>query len=249
MALEGISHDITPDRHIVTLYPNPARVYTYFIVGGYATTTTRTNLGPNPNFETNTTGWAANAIALAQSTAFAYSGFYSMQGTIATTGINRYIDRSLVTATGSTVYTLSMWVYLPATNTADTEWKLAVYDYDGVTYTRELLLDTKTITRGVWTRFSGTFTTLAATVSVQPRLIHNPSIAAGQLIYLDGALLETGSTLLPYFDGRYADTYTGYELQSQSWSGTDNGSTSNATWGLTSSLFGSQLDDDTKGLG
>jgi hypothetical protein len=33
MALEGISHDITPDRHIVTLYPNPARIYTYFIVG------------------------------------------------------------------------------------------------------------------------------------------------------------------------------------------------------------------------
>lgn len=33
MALEGISHDITPDRHIVTLYTNPARIYTYFIVG------------------------------------------------------------------------------------------------------------------------------------------------------------------------------------------------------------------------
>jgi len=32
MALEGISHDITPDRHIVTLYPNPARLYTYFIL-------------------------------------------------------------------------------------------------------------------------------------------------------------------------------------------------------------------------
>jgi hypothetical protein len=32
MALEGISHDITPDRHIVTLYPNPARLYTLFIL-------------------------------------------------------------------------------------------------------------------------------------------------------------------------------------------------------------------------
>ena len=32
MALEGISHDITPDRHIVTLYPNPMRIYTYFIL-------------------------------------------------------------------------------------------------------------------------------------------------------------------------------------------------------------------------
>jgi hypothetical protein len=32
MALEGISHDISPDRHIVTLYPNPARIYTNFIL-------------------------------------------------------------------------------------------------------------------------------------------------------------------------------------------------------------------------
>jgi len=32
MALEGISHDITPDRHIVTLYPNPSRIYTFFIL-------------------------------------------------------------------------------------------------------------------------------------------------------------------------------------------------------------------------
>ena len=33
MALEGISHDITPDRHIVTLYTNPARIYSYFVIG------------------------------------------------------------------------------------------------------------------------------------------------------------------------------------------------------------------------
>jgi hypothetical protein len=32
MALEGISHDITPDRHIVTLYTNPARIYHYFVL-------------------------------------------------------------------------------------------------------------------------------------------------------------------------------------------------------------------------
>jgi len=32
MALEGMSHDITPDRHIVTLYTNPARIYTLFIL-------------------------------------------------------------------------------------------------------------------------------------------------------------------------------------------------------------------------
>jgi hypothetical protein len=32
MALEGISHEITTDRHVVVLHTNPARIYTYFIV-------------------------------------------------------------------------------------------------------------------------------------------------------------------------------------------------------------------------
>ena len=32
MALEGMTHDITPDRHIVTLYPNPATIFTFFIL-------------------------------------------------------------------------------------------------------------------------------------------------------------------------------------------------------------------------
>ena len=32
MALEGINHSITPDRHIVTLYTNPARIITLFIL-------------------------------------------------------------------------------------------------------------------------------------------------------------------------------------------------------------------------
>ena len=32
MALEGMTHDISPDRHIVTLYTNPARIYTLFIL-------------------------------------------------------------------------------------------------------------------------------------------------------------------------------------------------------------------------
>lgn len=32
MSLEGITHDITPDRHIVTLYTNPSRIYTYIIL-------------------------------------------------------------------------------------------------------------------------------------------------------------------------------------------------------------------------
>jgi hypothetical protein len=66
---------------------------------------------------------------------------------------------------------------------------------------------------------------------------------------VDAALFEQSSTLLPYFDGTYADTYTGYTLTEQAWNGTADASTSTATWGLTSSFVGSELNDDTKGLG
>jgi len=45
MALEGISHDISPDRHIVTLYTNPARIYTYFILNSSTLNDTTKGLG------------------------------------------------------------------------------------------------------------------------------------------------------------------------------------------------------------
>lgn len=71
----------------------------------------------------------------------------------------------------------------------------------------------------------------------------------GETMFADAFLLETGSTLLPYFDGTYADTYTGYTLTSQQWNSTANASTSTATWGLNSSyITGSELDDPTIGL-
>jgi hypothetical protein len=161
----------------------------------------RTNLITNPSFETNTTGWAGSNTTLAISSSFAYAGSSSLRGTIASTGTNRYIDKSIVTVTGSTAYSYSCWVYLPATNTANTTWKLQVYEWNGTAYTVANNLQTTTVTRGVWTRFSGSFTTAAATIAVQPRLINEASIATGQVVYIDAALLETGSTVLPYFDG------------------------------------------------
>ena len=66
--------------------------------------------------------------------------------------------------------------------------------------------------------------------------------------YFDAALGEQTSSALPYFDGTYQDAYTGYTLTDDRWNGTADASTSTATWGLTSSFVGSELNDDTKGL-
>jgi len=94
-----------------------------------------------------------------------------------------------------------------------------------------------------WGRGSLTFTPPATTTNVRVDVLVQTPIV-GETIYMDGFLLETGSSLLPYFDGTNAGTYTGYTLTEQAWNGTANASTSTATWGLTSTFIGSPLDDE-----
>jgi hypothetical protein len=251
MALEGISHDITPDRHIVTLYPNPARIYTYFIVGGYATTTTRTNLVPNPNIEVNSTGWSnSGAQSIGRTTLYSYSGIASLLVTSSANDYNGAFISSDISVTAGLSYTYSSYVRNISGNTRGIwivmQWRNSV----GTIFSQSSSLFTGIAVADGWVRRSVTATAPVGAVSVGLGLVSGlTGLVAGWQSAFDAIMLEQTSSALPYFDGRYADTYTGYTLESQSWSGTNNASTSTATWGLTSSLFGSQLDDDTKGLG
>jgi hypothetical protein len=252
MALEGISHDITPDRHIVTLYPNPLRIYTHFIVGGYTTTTTRTNLVTNPNFETNvllTENTSPAGSSIARSTAEFYSGTASCAGTTAATAGNLIFGTSAtsnrLTVVGSQSYTASLAVK-SATVTRTARIRIVWYNSAGASITvSDGANQTTSISAWQVRSVTGTAPALAVTAIVQLVVL---SAGTTETHYLDAIMLETGSTLLPYFDGTYADTYTGYTLTAQAWNGTANASTSTATWGLTSSFVGSELSDDTKGL-
>ena len=76
------------------------------------------------------------------------------------------------------------------------------------------------------------------------RLNNGATNSASNIVYFDAVLFEVASSLLPYFDGTYADTYTGYTLESQAWNGTADASTSTAVWGLTSSYVGTPMDSD-----
>jgi hypothetical protein len=252
MALEGISHDITPDRHIVTLYPNPARIYTYFIVGGYATTTTRTNLVPNPSFEVNLLNWTLVAGSYSRITTDSYSGVACAQLTKGAGRNEIFIQQNEIFVSGSTTYTISGYMKVPAgQESMSAGVRIIWHDSAGVQIAPGFISGTySTLTSADgWQRRTFTATSPANAFSVRLYFGQTSGGTAGQRFLLDAVLVEATSSALPYFDGRYADTYTGYTLQSQSWSGTDNASTSTATWGLTSSLFGSQLDDVTKGLG
>jgi hypothetical protein len=254
MALEGISHDITPDRHIVTLYPNPARIYTYFIVGGYTTTTTRTNLVSNPNFEAGTPNWAGSnpTSVVTTSTTEKYIGSQSLRleritstGNLGCALPSQAFDVPAfgIPVTAGNTYTVSAYVYQSVAGTVDIDMN---YCFGVTSLVTSPVAFSPTV--NTWTRISATVTAppTADGLRIIVRFLSRP---VGEMTYVDAVLVEQASSALPYFDGTYADTYAGYTLQSQSWSGTANGSTSTATWGLTSSLFGSQLDDDTKGLG
>jgi hypothetical protein len=256
MALEGISHDITPDRHIVTLYPNPARIYTYFIVGGYTTTTTRTNLMTNPSFEVNTTGWGAGNATIARSTVWSAIGTASLLVTPSSASPDSYADfNTTATALGvqGLTCTFSATINVPVAQSGslDADEARTVQVFYQRASTGGTFFNVKS-SQGATTgtsRLSATVTFPSDTTTVLLRLNNGATNSASNIVYFDAVLLETGSTLLPYFDGTYADTYTGYTLTSQGWSGTANASTSTATWGLTSSFVGSELDDVTKGLG
>jgi hypothetical protein len=68
--------------------------------------------------------------------------------------------------------------------------------------------------------------------------------AIGNEVLIDACLVELESSALPYFDGTYADTYTGYTLTNQTWNGTANLSTSTASWGLDTAYVGTPMDSD-----
>jgi len=130
-------------------------------------------------------------------------GTFSYQGTIATTGTNRYIqkDPSDVLITAALEYSYSCYVFLPATNAADVTLKLQAIPHAGVSALATIDLDSKLIERGKWTRLQGTFTAPATATNCAFRVINEASMAAGQFIYVDGALLEQSSSVAGYFDG------------------------------------------------
>jgi hypothetical protein len=219
------------------------------ILAGYTTTTTRTNLLPNPNMDNASVATYYQAINITEtrSTDYSYSGTYSLKGVIDVGTVAQYFQvlqtaGAMIDVVAGQTYTFSSYIYLPSSNTADSTWRAELYFWNGTSYTGANAGTTTTITRGNWTRLTTTATVPAGYYKALPRITKPaPALAVGQIAYVDAWLLETGSNLLPYFDGTYAEPYTGYTLTEQAWNGTANASTSTATWGLTSSYINSNF--------
>lgn len=248
--VEGISHNVTVDNHVVTIYTGPASTFLQWVLGTYTTTTARTNVVLNPNLETNILFTeATGSTTIARSTTESYIGSASVAGTRAAgTGsiqIGTQFTLNAIPVTVGQTYTGSLYVK-SATNSRSALARFVFFNAAGQALLQANGTASATSTTQ-WQRRSVTATApaLAATVTLQVQVLDVP---AGETHYIDALLMETGSTLLPYFDGTYSEPYTGNTLLSQQWNGTANGSTSTGIWGLDSSLTGSPLNDSTYGL-
>lgn len=186
---------------------------------------TRTNLIINPSFETNTTSWTGNSGAtIARSTSEKYIGTASCLVTqVASNYSGIILSPSSIPVTSGNTYTLSVYV-------------------KGVTASQSLILNVHQLNSGGsivaqsnsgsftllssdgWVRKSITFTAASGVVSIRPMMMHPSLATAGNQFYIDGFLFEQASTVLPYFDGSYADPNA--KAISHGWTGTANASTS-----------------------
>jgi len=240
--VEGISHSITVESHVVTIYTGPASTYLQWVLGNYTTTTTRTNLITNPSVEVSTSGWASGGT-LTQSSTFAYAGTYSARTEIiaaVATDTNAGIVTGVVA--GQT-YTFSVYVR----SSVARSFRVYIGWFNGAVFISNTVGTTSTTSTSGFTRFTVTGVAPVGANGARPTMqVLSPSIS--DLIYMDALLLENSGTALSYFDGTYKDAYTDYTLTFQAWDGTADTSTSTTVWGLNTSGTGSALGDTTYGL-
>lgn len=242
--VEGISHNITVESHVVTIYTGPASTYLQWVLGNYTTTSTRTNLVLNPNFEVNTTGWGSTNATESRDTTESYSGNASYK-LVAIAAAQMYSGTlPNVPVSPSTQYTFSYYAKT-ATGTRNANAPINWFTAGGAFISQTSGATTSLNTS--WQRVTQTVTSPVNAASAV-LYVNIPSAYVGLTIYADAFLFEQASSALPYFDGTCDDPYTGYTLTYQAWNGTANTSTSTTVWGLNSSGTGSALGDTTYGL-
>jgi len=170
-------------------------------------TAMRRNLATNPSFEVGLATWSASAKTTATrdtSTVVPFAGVASAK-LVSTGGGKNYINTPYTLEPGST-YTVSAWMNLPA-NTA-TPYGFLVEFYDNFTnysYLGEQASEASIQTATTWTQVGMTFTMPdTATGALLYPVISRGTAPAGEVVYVDSILLETGSEIGDYFDGSTA---------------------------------------------
>lgn len=208
--------------------------------GGYGPpwTTQRTNLHPNPSFETNTTSWVTSGTALVRSLDWADTGTASCRvvttgtsptaGDIRSANLGNFNTFPFGMAPGKT-YTVRAVQYTPAAhngfNTGATSRQrrmMAFISTNGTTYGVQLLGPQGANIAGVQT-LSQTFTVPAnATGMIFAVGCAGSASDPGFVTYVDSVMIEESGIVQPYFDGSTPDA----DPLRYEWTGTAHASTS-----------------------
>lgn len=179
----------------------------------------RVNLCENPSFETGvTTGWGQY-----------YTSTLSIASTVGAPFGTNALSVAVTNNTNGTIYvpstvlpaltTVTVSAYVKGTTGKTLHFSGRPTGSDGSYISEGNGAISVNLTTS-WQRVSITFTT---SVAFKPAIQFYTTTAGADTFYIDGVLIETGSSLLPYFDG--SSTYG-------SWTGTTSASTSKITRNL-----------------
>jgi hypothetical protein len=158
----------------------------------------RTNLIPNPSFESGTSDWLAlNSATISQSSAQAWRDVYSLSVTTSTTFFSG-ISTDFIPATAGVRYTVSWYARSATGSVGSMRPALLVFDSSNTQLTSGISFS-RTFTT-TWTRFSMSLTAPANTASIKFRLDNTQNVG-GLVFYVDGVLLEAADSAGTYFEG------------------------------------------------
>lgn len=181
-----------------------------------------TNYMPNPGGEVNTTDWTIpNGSAVSHDTTVFHSGSASIKVTMpantsGTVGTGYIMGSSAVPSIlePNTTYSFSAWVYIPSTTTVGIESTVQGTGYSQ----KDNGASASTNTKNTWVLLTNSFTTKASG-NINLYYLNNATTTAGQVFYIDDAMLTKGTNVYNYADGSHT-------AQGWSWTGTANDSSS-----------------------
>jgi hypothetical protein len=143
-------------------------------------------------FETGLTGWTATSMTITQSSTFARTGTYSVQGVV--TGSPASAAVVALTASPAVVgssYTMTAWVY--AVSSVPNVRVFVQWHTAGGTFITSTVGSTVTLTGGVWTLFTVSGVAPATTGLARPVVQLSTSPTTGTTIYVDDVDLTLDS--------------------------------------------------------
>lgn len=203
------------EPQLLSFMPHTVTIAPFSVSNSYGEFTTSTNFIDNPSFEQGVANWgyytsSAPALAtLTQSSTQAKFGSYSAALSITSPASFTYWyvrQTASVTVTPSTQYTASVYLLTGTAVTSASGVNIEQYNSAGALVTTTFGSSSATTSTTEWERRSVTFTTGASTTGV--RVSVYTISRAGQVVYVDGVMLQQGSSLVEFSLGsRTASAY------------------------------------------